>query len=312
LLFGAALLAAWAAGKKPDVRPGEVQVLSASASEVGRIEWAAGAEHVSIQPARDARGAYYRVEKTYPPGSEPSEKAVFLGGEAMRKAVDKLARLTALRSLGGLEGDRLKPFGLDTPRGKLTLWLGNEPREFWVGKGVLGAGAEYVKDARDGQAYAVEASVLSQLIAPEAELFERALYDFDLDEVDRIEVARAGVTRRFVRVEGKKGAWATPEQPGLRNDDASAWLERMTSLVALEYFETAPAIRSEVARVRFDSRARERGTLVLAVGPERPDLRDGGKLRTPYYARTEHTRWFVRVPEEFGVELAQRAPDVIR
>jgi hypothetical protein len=279
--------------------------------ELSTVEWK-GAETVRIEARRDARGRYYRIEKHGSPGQEPTSRAVFLGGGAAREAVDALARLTALRSLGVVDGQRARAFGLDEPRAEVTFVIDGEAHTLRVGRRVDGAGADYVRVDGTDQAYAIELGVLARISAADNEIFERSVFDYDLDEVDRVEVTAGAQQRQFVRVDGKKSAWATLDQPDLRNDVASEWLSKMSGLVALEYFEVAPPLRDTVVKLRYFSRRRELGTLELARGPEVLRRDWDNQLHTPYYVRTEHSRWHVRIAEELGADLTKRTPEVVR
>lgn len=130
---------------------------------------------------------------------------------------------------------------------------------------------------------------------------DRRLHAFRADEPDALQLQLDGRTRAFVvrKVQGATRV-APAEKPDDPSADATAWAERVWRLAPLEVLgrgetprEGTPALS---VRVEYSRDRRPLGFLELGrAGPE-------------WYARTEHTAGWVRLPPQSATvrEQAER------
>jgi hypothetical protein len=215
------------------------------------------------------------------------------GNEVAEQLLNRLSPPMATRDLGIATPERKSDLGLPASGKRLRLDTRQGPStpgrslEFAVSTPPGAAGA-YLLDP-DGHLWLVHESLVQDLSAAASRLVDRRLHAFRADEPDALQLQLDGRTRAFVvrRVQGATRV-APAENPDDPSADATAWAERVWRLAPLEVLgrgeipregTPVPSLRVEYTRDR-----RPLGFLEL------------GRAGTEWFARTEHTAGWVRLP----------------
>lgn len=227
------------------------------------------------------------------------------GNEVAEQLLDRVSPPMATRDLGIATPERRSDLGLAASSKRLRLDTGQGPSapgrslEYAVSTPPGAAGAYLL--APDGHLWLVQESLVQDLSAAASRLVDRRLHAFRADEPDALQLQLDGRTRAFVvrKVQGATRV-APAENPDDPSADATAWAERVWRLAPLEVLgrgetprEGTPALS---VRVEYSRDRRPLGFLELGrAGPE-------------WYARTEHTSGWVRLPPQSATvrEQAER------
>ncbi|HZJ53092.1 MAG TPA: hypothetical protein VFD38_03050 [Myxococcaceae bacterium] len=227
------------------------------------------------------------------------------GNEVAEQLLDRVSPPMATRDLGSATPERRTDLGLAASSKRIRLDTGQGPSapgrtlEFVVSTPPGAAGAYLL--GPDGHLWLVQESLVQDLSAAASRLVDRRLHAFRADEPDALQLQLDGRTRAFVfrKVQGATRV-APAENPDDPSPDATAWAERVWRLAPLEVLgrgETpregppVPSLRVEYSRDR-----RPLGFLEL------------GRAGSEWYARTEHTAGWVRLPPQSATvrEQAER------
>jgi hypothetical protein len=227
------------------------------------------------------------------------------GNEVAEQLLKRLSPPMATRDLGIATPERRTDLGLAAPSKRLRLDTGVGPStpgrslEFAVATPPGAAGAYLL--APDGHLWLVQESLVQDLSAAASRLVDRRLHAFRADEPDALQLQLDGRTRAFVvrKVQGATRV-APAENPDDPSADATAWAERVWRLAPIEVLgrgempregAPVPSLRVEYTRDR-----RPLGFLEL------------GRAGSEWYARTEHTAGWVRLPPQAATvrEQAER------
>lgn len=305
----------------PAAREGEVTIFECAPDAVHRIELTGEREDVRVELSRDredhaddadaaddAPPAWITVTER-PEEGEPTT-ARFVGSqEAIEAYLEKVAPLRARRSLGVLGDEELASVGLDAPEGQLVLACGGREARFSVGGRAYGRGDRYLREEDGGTVYLVASDRLAPLESAEHRLMQRQLHTFAWREVVSLTVRAFGADktlRQRNRHDPRRAEWVDAAAPDRRNELYGNWLSRYPRLRVQDYLgpDARPGADLEDA-----SRPAQR---VLRLEMEGEDGRLGfAELQrvdaTPpaYYARTETTRSWVRVPTSVARALEE-------
>jgi hypothetical protein len=250
-----------------------------------------------------------KESKAPDPEIGPEEKTIrFLSISAAKPLVEAVAPLKAYRALGSYDESRKTEFGFEEPEGTLRVTLGSSERSLIVGGSTPGGGDRYARDAESNTLYAVSGDIIRNLTHAEQRLFERELHDFELEDVDTLQVGFAGKKRMLTRVAGKSDDWADAEAPSSADETAGNWVGKLGRLRPSEYAEQPPqglGPDSVIVQVEYLEGRRRRGFLELSKAP--------GEKGPDYYVRTEQTRsWYAKVLRSTAEQIEQDVTSVVR
>jgi hypothetical protein len=311
-LASAAALKVWTRDVEQD-KPGssEVEVWSGAPDNVEAVSLDTKQRKVQIEPKKDAAGRYYvvRLEKEEPQATPPApphggappapppaapapklQKMSFVGVKAAEEMVGKLAKFSAVRALGKVDASRAAEFGLDKPEGTLKIKIAGKEHQLVIGSTTPGASERYAKYGASGEVFAISGDIMQSLQFADSRLMEREFHGFEPEEVTRIRVTKGGKSREFVRVEGKKDAWADAATPSKADESFVNWLTKLNRVRITDYAEAqAAGPRPESLSVRLD----------YFVGPKNAGFLElykvSGDQASEYLGKSEQTRWYAKV-----------------
>ena len=229
----------------------------------------------------------------------PPPERELRGNDTAEQLLERLSPPMATRDLGsptperraalGLEGSS-KRIRLDTTQGTLAFVVSTPP----------GASGAYLL-ASDGHLWLVPESLVQDLSAATSRLVDRRLHAFRADEPDALQLQLDGHTRSFVvrKVQGATRV-APAENPDAQSAEATAFADRAWRLTPIEILgrgetprEGTPAV---ALRIDYTRERRPLGFLEVA------------RAGNEWYARTEHTVGWTRLPAQSGMlrEQAER------
>ncbi len=309
----------WTREEKPEQEKADlVEVWSAPVESVESIAFDGKQRKVKIQPRKDGVGRWYVVnldkETPTPPAAHPApdggapppteppkhEVSTFLAAKAGDEFVKKLSTLKAVRSLGKLDPAKAADYGFDKPEGTLKVKLGGKEQVLLIGGQTPGGSERYAKQASTGEVFAIEGDLVQSLSFAESRLMERELHAFPNDEIKRIRISKGQKSREIVRVAEKKDAWADAATPTKPDETVVNWMTKLERVRTLEFVEkpaTPPGPEQAVVRIDYFAGSKNLGFLEVyklagAKGPE-------------YLARSEYTRWYVKVVASAAEQLDQ-------
>jgi hypothetical protein len=325
-LFVASALALsiWSRGDKPtDSGTKQVEVWGGAPERIERIRFESPRRTVSLEAKSDSIGRYFvglvDKEEAAPrsPHGAPDAGAVeapgkrtttrFIGVKGANELAEKLAPLTAVREIGPLGSGRAEEFGFDKPEGTLKVKLGGAEQVLVIGSATPGGQERYAKREPGGTVYAVSGDLVQSLLGAESRLLERDFHGFEDGDVTRLRIARSGKTREVVSMPDKKGAWADAAQPTKLDETVGNWLTKVKRLSVNEYVEKPPGAltpESAVVRIEYFGGAKTLGFLELYKLP--------AEKGHDYFARTENSRWPVKVLASAGEQVEQDLTSVVK
>ncbi len=266
--------------------------------------------HVELTRDGDELDAWVVIER-HPERGEGSRER-FAATDAIDQVLEQLAPLRARRSLGELGPEQLAEIGLDEPEGTLTLRCGDREESFTIGGRAYGSGDRY---ARAGDAvYLIGDERLEPIESAELRLMERRLHTFEWTEIAAVEVDAFERHKRLLqrnRLDEASAQWVDAERPDTRNELFGNWLGAYPRLRVQRYLEGEPGSDLEgdapaptsVMRLTFEGEGGEElGRLELSRVDASP---------AAYYARTETTRGWVRVPPSVAQAFEDDARPVL-
>jgi hypothetical protein len=313
LAIGGLSLAYWVwAHEDEAVGAEEVMILDCAADGIGRVELTGEEKDVTLEIMRNEDGllAWFTVVRR-PAQGEPSTER-FVGAASVREWLPQIGPLRARRSLGELSAEQLAEVGLDEPDGRLAVRCGEQSTTFLLGGRAYGTGDRYVRAERGGPVYMVPMDRLGPLESAEHRLMERALHTFEWTEVVSLRLRAFGQEKRLQqhnRLDAQRSEWVDAATPDRRDETYGNWLSRFPRLRVQRYLdpdaepgadlEGFSAAGQRVMRIDFTGEQGSIGFMEL----ERVD-----GTEPAYYARTETSRSWVRVPSS----LARQIEDDLR
>lgn len=312
----------WTGGDPAERPVEEVTVWDCPPTRLTSIRYEDKDRRVLVRTAEDEGDRYFWVEterlgtKAPGEGSEAAQKKIFVGSKALEEFVPKLLPFRAARSLGEIDGAMKKDIELDDPKGSLSIECGGRKRTFLVGGSAYGSGERYLQEKGGGPAYLVGAGLVGDLQFAQHRFMQRPLHRFEATEVDTLLVRAFGKERMLKqrnRQDKKTAEWVDAADPDRRNELYGNWMARVQRLLASEYLApgakpgsdlegTPPAPVPVLTLAYRDDRGRELGAMELVRVDAEPKS---------YYARTEATRAWVKVPESVAREVDYDARPVV-
>ena len=219
----------------------------------------------------------------------PPPERELRGNELAEQLLDRVSPPMAIRDLGTATAERRRELGLEATTKRLQL----EARTGTLGYTVAtppGASGAYLL-ASDGHLWLVQDALILDLSAASSRLVDWRLHAFRSDEPDALQLQLDGRTRPFVVRKAQGSTRVAPaENPDAPSAEATAWAERVWKLAPLEVLG-----RGETPR---------EGTPVIALRIEYLRARkplgflELGRAGNEWFARTEHTAGWVRLPPQ--------------
>jgi len=297
----------------PEVSPDEVTITPCDADDVTRVALTTEEKDVTLElrGEGDDRVAWLTVVRRPAEGEPTTER--FVGSDAVTEWLAGAAPLRARRSLGELSAEQLGRVGLDEPEGTLAFRCGGSSASFQMGGRAYGNGDRYLRAERGGPVYLVASDKLAPLESAEFRLMERQLHTFEWREVVSLRLAAFDQQRELLqhnRLDEARAEWVDARTPDRRDETFGNWLSRFPRLRVQSYLDPEAQPGSElegmsvsperVMRVEYRGARGELGFLELS--------RVTGASELTYYARSETTRSWVKVPSS----VAQQIEDDLR
>jgi hypothetical protein len=257
----------------------------------------------------DDAGTHDDTPDTPEKPDEPKvEKKAFKAGTKGTDVVEAMAPFRAIRKLEGATKDRYESFGLDEPRGTLTLELeGGATHTFEVGGEGYGHRNIYIRDTKTDAIYLVEANSLRPLRYADTRMAEKLVHGHDRDEL--VELIITDGTARLEaeqknRDDLRNRMWV-PKGEDNRNVPLETWIQKFERMRGTEYAAEGDVEQTDkVLSVKLVADKGKSTTVDLLRG----QTADG----TPaWYVKSDFTRGVMQVPTAIGSDLANDFPTVV-
>ncbi len=335
-LLVVALLAAylsWTAEEEPEVDSrNKVVLVDKTAEELESITYEEDGFSVTLEPRKDAHGEYVWADtkrlKTPEPAKDPSsnphdhdagvpdepapaakpEETVrsFKTGNKGESVVEALAPFRALRKLEGASKEREASFGLDDPRGTLTLKYSGLEKSYDVGGEGYGHRDIYVRDKADGAIYLVEANTIRPLRYADSRMTEKEFHGYPRSEVKEL-IISDGTSRieavQKNRDDQSKRMWV-PRGEDIRTVPLETWIQKFERTRGTGYAKPGEAEGAD--KVLSVKVVGEKGATTVDL------LRGQTEQGDPmWYMRSEFTRGAIQIPTALGLDLSTDFPTVV-
>lgn len=311
-------------------KEGESVVLEVGVEQVSAIQFRSEDIDLDLRMAEDGAGRYATVSTvrrksikpaapdegpTPNPEPEKPQRYTFTGGRVADQMVEFMAPMMASRGLGVIEDGRLADFGLEPPRGTLTVEASGSKHEYTLGDPLSAGRQVYLRDQASGEVYAVQGKLSSWLLRADTQLPGRALSPLQPDELARVKLqsdGRSGTWEHRNRPQAIDPEGKTRQLPAdgslpywtragdmERDDAAGAWMTKALRITARRFVQEGEA--PEDLQSRF--------TMVFVAddGTEWPvEVLEGTNAEgaPTWYARSTHLRSLVEVNEAIASESA--------
>lgn len=262
------------------------------------------------------------ADKTADKDAQPeSEKKIttkaFLGNPAFDEYMKWIAPLRAVRSLGSVDKDQLKSFGLEKDAIETTLEIecGKQKKKIEVGAWTYGRGDRYARLAGESQVYLIPAAVVRDLLSAGFKFMRKKLHDFEPGEVDEARVRALDTQRKLLHRDRQvkdSAMWVNASAPDQRNRLFDNWFRQVGKLQAFVYLAPGEQPGSDLEQ--------QSGQVEQLLSIEY--LQAGkplGKMQLVrviadkeyYYAHSEKTHVWVRVARSLASQVARDAAMVV-
>jgi len=222
-----------------------VTVVPGANDKLRQIIWHDPQYDVTVKRDKDARDVQVIVRKAPPAGKEASVSPAaqaYPGSAATTTLFTKMLPLQSPRLFGKLKSAEVKPMGLESPTTRLELTVGSEAQVIDVGDAAYGTGDFYARTA-SGEVFVLPAAEVRELRFGANALQDRALVGFERNAVAHLAVHAGMQTRDLLQRQsddGKKTLLSDPAEPDVALDQASAWVDRLLKLRAMDLADTLP------------------------------------------------------------------------
>ncbi|MFW6088032.1 MAG: DUF4340 domain-containing protein, partial [Myxococcota bacterium] len=291
---------------------GQVMIWDCDADEVSTVRLQSKRAKVTLERRGEGDDAHWWVVYVDRPEEGEPTTTQFTGAERVEDYLEDLAPLRATRQVGELDEESLEAVGLARPEDELVVTCGGNERTFVAGENAFGSGDRYLRDARGGAIYLVDANVVRDLLSARARLMQRQLHTFDWTDVARLKVEGSGEEKVLLqrnRHDRRKAEWVDAAEPDRRNELYDNWFDRLRRLSVSEYLDPNedPGEGMDVqpvATLTFEGGEGEeldRWKLVRAVAPD--DVQ--------YFARSRATRSWVEMPPSVAKQVSREVRPVL-
>lgn len=313
----------------------KVPMFRASEGEVTKIVYTADDATITLERRHDDHGDYTwvttheEVAKAVPPKpagdtdvaatpEPPPEKVItetaFLGNDAAEKLWKTFSPVMALRELAADGNFDPKTFGLDAPKGTLTVDKGGAPLAMQIGGETWGARDRYVQ--LDNKVFLVDDQDLRPLQYGKTRLVERGVQPLAEADLDTATVTQGATTVGFTqqhREDRQAAYWARDSAPDQKDEVGATWLDKMLK-VRVQAFPAAADVPANLTPVfSYTVSGHKDGTAATWTVDI---LRDDAAKPPEFYAKSAFDRSTVKltrtlaaeVVDELGAALSGTAP----
>lgn len=288
----------------PALSPSAVTLVDCDPDALRRAELTTDEKDVRL--TREGDVSWITVTRR-PEGGEPATER-FVASSALDDWLAEVAPLRANRSLGALEPAQLTEVGLAEPEGTLALRCGDRTTRFELGARAYGSGDRYLRAEGGGPVYLVSRERLAPLESAEHQLMERDLHTFAWRDVVSLHLRAFEQDKELLqhnRLDPRRAEWVDARTPDRRDETFGNWLSRFRRLRVQRYLDVdaspgadlGPGATAErVLRMDYRGEDGELGFLEL-------ERVTGAEL--DYYARSETTQSWVRVPSSIAAQIEE-------
>ncbi len=271
LLLGAAL--SYLAWNRPDDGAGERGVVLAQLEEADieevHLRWPEG--ELSVTPLRSGEETTWVASLSYDEVQKPAKEAKkddgaraadagpsvdegapaepekvrksarFPGGRSVGRALETLAPLSARRSLGPVEPDRLEAMGLVQPERRLVVKAkGGKSWTFDVGAATYGDQARYARLSGRDDVLLLDSAAVRGLEGSPVRLMEARLVTLESEQIEGMDLRagdRQAAFRHVDRDQPKKRHFVRADAPEQRSEEASGLLSTLRGLRVSKYVD---------------------------------------------------------------------------
>lgn len=299
-------------GSEP-LKPGEVDIWVGSYEDVSRVTFDSKTKIVTLEHKKDQRGSWYlgkvepsekqeepEVKPDAGPHSRPPKKvepATFASIKVGEKIAKAVAPLRAKRAIGEIAPEREKVFGLDRPKGTLTVEIGDKKHVLIIGGPTPGSGSRYVRHSASKLVYVVDAEAIRDIEGGASRLSERSTHEWKFSEVEKATVLAGDKRRNLVRggTEGRR-FWADESSQETNDETANNWLRKVQNLRPVKYLEALPEGADKIVRVEYGGGRDTLGWLDLYRYRGKDD-------KDEYLLSSEHVRLYGTVAKTLGEQV---------
>ncbi|MCK5799695.1 MAG: DUF4340 domain-containing protein, partial [Deltaproteobacteria bacterium] len=252
------------------------------------------------------------------PAEKVHKTTFFKGNKATQDLMKRLAHLQALRSLGRLGKDKLDEFGLSESPSTLSIRNGSNTRVFRIGHKTYGNQDYYLQDQADQRVYVVRGRTLSDMRYAEFRLMDRELIAFSSQDIESIVLTAKDQKKTLFQHNRRKPSdafWTDDAEAQRGKDIYRNWFAKLSRLRVLSYTrpKEAPKHLEKLISLRYIGHKKPLGTLTLfteqTLAPGTVSAAPGGAVN--YYARSKHTRVFVKITKTLAADVAKDIATVL-
>jgi hypothetical protein len=308
-------------GAVEPLKPGEVDVWGGSHDDVTRVIFEGKTKVVSLERQKDQRGNWYlgKVEPSEKQAEEPEKKpdagphsrppkkvepATFVSIKVGEKIAKAVAPLRAKRAIGEIAPDREKVFGLERPKGTLTVEIGDKKHVLIIGGPTPGSGSRYVRHAETKLVYVVDAEAFRDIEGGASRLSERSTHEWKFSEVEKATVLAGDKRRDLVRsgTEGRR-FWADESSQDVNDETSNNWLRKVQNLRPVKYLEKLPEGAEKIVRVEYATKGDKLGWMDLYRFRGKDD-------KDEFLLSSEHLRLFGTVAKTLAEQVRDDMPSL--
>jgi hypothetical protein len=232
----AAAYVAWQHPRSPQ-REKDIVIIDGRPEALQAVQYVDDDNDVTVQ--RHGSDIQVLVAAAASPGAPPR---VFPPTFAARSLFEAMAPLVGQRSLGTLDAEHLKAFGLTEHPATLSLRYGGAEHVLKIGGATPAGSSTYVQSA-SGDVHLVRSAVFSELRGGANGLAERTLIPLVRDRIEKVLVHHSGRERQLVqrfREDPTRAYWADPAEPNKKLVQAGTWIERLLRTRMVDFASARP------------------------------------------------------------------------
>ncbi len=300
---------------------GEVKLWGGTPKDVTKVVFSGTAKLVTLEAKTDAAGTWYAGSEEEPKEAPPEEPAAdagakknphtpkppkadpgkFVSVSTAEKLIKKMAPLIAKRQIGEVAEDKLSDYGLDKPKGTLSITISGKTQELIIGGQTPNRGQTYVRWKQDNLVYVIDAGIARDLESGKGRLSERQQHSWKMAEAEKTTIT-ASEHRYDVKRSGTAGRrfWAKTDSPDTPDETVQNWLKKAERLRPLKFVDTIPDGAERIFRVEYADEKKQLGFLELHT----------------HKAEGETRQWFIvtenlRMPATVTASVADNVRDAL-
>ncbi len=227
-------LAWWSAHRVKEQKggPSSVTLLDAGAGDVTTItyRWDKGETKTTMSGKGALRMATVAITQQV---GEQEDKETVTGAKIVHTAVAALEPLKTKRTLGPVDGERLKAMGLDAPVRTVVVESKKGTLELELGESSYGAQGRYARVKGKADVHLIDAAIASGLEGGVETLLEKRAITVELEQIEGYSVQAGGKSLALVHMEKEQPSTrylATKDEPSRKREAAGKVLTTLRNL----------------------------------------------------------------------------------